>query len=143
MYGANTVTCSPRGFADSNAASLMALYCPTQSKLSAEYAIPFAPVGWSFLSPVAYIRNFEAIPFFDYTVLSFSRAYNYRIETGNSLFSAGMDLNLRLGNVAWLSFPARVGITAAYNGGSSYSFIEKLGQDPGRFYLGFHFDVDI
>lgn len=143
MYGANTVTCSPRGFADSNAASLMALYCPTQSKLSAEYAIPFAPVGWSFLSPVAYIRNFEAIPFIDYTVLSFSRAYNYRIETGKSLFSAGMDLNVRLGNVAWLSFPARVGITAAYNGGSSYSFIEKLGQDPGRFYLGFHFDVDI
>lgn len=143
MYGANTVTCSPRGFADSGAGSVLSLYCPMQSLISAEYAIPFAPVGWSFLSPVAYIRNFEAIPFFEYTSLSFSRAYNYRIETGRDLYSAGMDLNVRLGNIAWVPYPVRAGITIAYNGGSSYQFLEKLGQEPGKIYLGFHFDVDL
>ena len=142
MYGANVVTCSPRGFVDSGTGSALAIYCPTQSKLSIDYAIPFAPVGWSFLSPFAYIRNFEAIPFFDYTILSFSRAYRFPIPTGKDLYSAGMDLNLRLGNLAWIPYPIRVGVRAAYNGGSSYSFLKSIRHEPKRFTLGFNFDVD-
>ena len=83
-------------------------------KGSAEYAMPFAPVDWSFLCPAFYIRNFEFRAYASYDV-------NYNTSLSNGLMSsvnesfAGASLSVCLGNFLWAPFDTKVGVKYMYN----------------------------
>lgn len=148
LYASNAANCHPRGFSSSGTGSFLATFCPNQVKVTLDYAIPFAPVGWSFLSPVAYIRNFEAIPFVDYTALGFysaaaTSASAYGTTTGSGLYSAGLTLNVHLGNFFWLPYDTRIGLTVAYNGGSSFSFATSTYSTASHSFIGLNFDISL
>lgn len=87
----------------------MARY-PLHGKFTIDYAMPFAPVDWSFLEPLAYVRNFELIAHYDY---SFFRASKDK----GSLSSVGADLCVKLGNILWIPYTTRIGISYSYNYG--------------------------
>lgn len=107
----NYVTCGPRGFSSSTQ-SLVSSF-RTKMKFSLDYAIPFGAVDWSFLSPVAYIRNFELTPHADLSLLSNGRGAAH-------LYSVGADFCVRLGNLLWIPFDTRIGVSYNYNGGSIF-----------------------
>ena len=71
-----------------------------QMRFTADYAMPFSFGDISLLSPVAYVRNFLAIPHFD---LSWSGGRNF-------LLSYGVDLTAELSNVAWIPFDSSIGL---------------------------------
>ena len=96
------MTTTPRGFSLESGA-FMSSY-PMQSKFTVDYAFPFAPVGWSWLCPAAYVRNFEMTLHADYGLYSADRS------AGTSLFSAGADLTARLGNFLWIPYDTRIGV---------------------------------
>lgn len=96
-------------------------------KLTFDYALPFAPVDWSFLSPVTYIRNFELFLHYD---LSYYISSKYK----GTESSAGVDLVAKLGNVLSLPYDTRIGVSCCYLSG---------GLDVNPFYLGMVFSVDI
>lgn len=123
---------APRGFS-SYVASLMSAYTG-RTRISADYAMPLFPVDWSWLSPVAYIRNFELIPHADLA------RYSAKGSSG-TLFSTGADLNVRLGNFLWIPYDTRIGITFDYNGGSLFEKVQQLDHaNPWTF--GATFSID-
>ena len=95
----------------------------TRSYVNAEYAMPFAPVDWSFLGPVAYIRNFEFRAHYyaawDNVVLLIDNNSRQNDLTQR----VGISLLARLGNFFWLPFDTRVGVRLmkGIGGSSSYS----------------------
>ena len=105
---------APRGFSAS-VTRWMASY-PSQVRCALDYKLPLIPVDRALLGPVAYLRNFELTLHGDYT------AFSSRREKG-ALFSAGADLTAVLGNLLWVPYPTRIGVSYNYNGGPSY---EKL-----------------
>ena len=107
---------------------------PTQVKVSLDYGIPFASVDWAGLSPWVYLRNFELIPHLDWTSL-------VRKDDACSLFSAGASLSAVLGNLIWIPYDTRVGVSCSWNFGDVFS---KVGEkDAKHFYCGFLFSVDM
>lgn len=77
------------------------------AKFTLDYALPFAPVDWSFLSPLTYIRNFELTLHFDYG--------KYRQTVKNpDKSTVGADLVARLSNFLWLPFDTRIGVSWRY-----------------------------
>ncbi len=115
--GALTVV--PRGFIDTNLKSILNTCSESRWRVTADYAIPFADVDRSFLSPVAYIKNFELTPFFDWSYQTFCRSHELHFNpgavTGENLFSVGADLTVNLGNFFWLPYDTRIGIRYARN----------------------------
>lgn len=81
---------------------------------SAEYAMPFAPVDWSFLSPVTYIRNFELHLYgsYDYTYNTSPKSFG---TTSNAEAYVGAGVNAYLGNLVWLPVGCRIGLKYLYN----------------------------
>lgn len=81
---------------------------------SVEYAVPFAPVDWSFLSPLTYIRNFE---------LHLYGSGSYSVATpvtGGSTSkefdaSVGAGIAVQLSNLAWLPFSSHIGLKYIYD----------------------------
>ena len=97
----------------------------------------FGAVDWSFLSPVAYIRNFELTPHADLSLLSGGR-------TGNGkLYSVGADLCVRLGNLLWIPFDTRIGISYNYNGGSFMDALLDADYERSPHSIGFVFSIDL
>jgi len=89
----------------------------SQAKLTLDYAMPLVPVDWSGLGPVAYVRNFELTLHADGCFLmkpSDLQGYT----AGKFLYSAGADLAVRLGNLLWIPYAARIGVSYNYNGGA-------------------------
>ena len=89
----------------------------SQAKLTLDYAMPLVPVDWSGLGPVAYVRNFELTLHADGCFLmkpSDLQGYT----AGMFLYSAGADLAVRLGNLLWIPYAARIGVSYNYNGGA-------------------------
>lgn len=140
----NTVDICPRGFSDTDLNRFFGHYCPVQAKFSADYAMPFAPVDWSFLGPIAYIRNFEFTPFADLSLLKY-RSSMAEPSGFNAVWSAGADLTVHLSNLLWLPYDSRIGIRYARNGvGASHSgLLESAGIEAQSNYLGFIFSVDL
>ena len=123
----------PRGFSP-GMADVLSTY-PFRTKLSIDYALPFAPVDWSALCPVAYIRNFELTLHSDFSFADSSR------KSGN-LFSAGADLTVRLANLLWAPYDTRIGVSFDYNGGSLFqTYSEQF--NPGRTSVRLLFSIDI
>ena len=127
---ANTV---PRGFVQDTNNTVAAAYSKT--KFTADYVMPIFPVDWSFLSPVAYVRNFELTPHADLCLIPASNG------TG-SLCSVGADFCVRLGNLLWIPYPTRIGVSYNYNCGSLYN-VSDIAFDNQRHTLGFIFSVDM
>ena len=125
---------APRGM--SAASSLMCAY-PWQAKFSADYAIPFARLDWGGLGAIAYVRNLELTPHFDWS------GYTSSKSGGGALTSAGADLSVVLGNLAWVPYTTRVGVSWSLNGGSAFEDVKENGIPVGRHYLGFIFSVDL
>ena len=128
---ANTV---PRGF-ESDINSILASL-DTKAKFTADYVMPIFPVDWSALSPVAYVRNFELTPHADLGVYKLSSGYG-------SLCSAGANFCVRLGNLLWIPYPTRIGLSYNYNFGSLYNTIESRASFVQRHSLGFVFSVEM
>lgn len=102
---------APRGFGGSINKALSAY--DRQARVTFDYALPFAPLGWSGLCPLVYVRNFELTLHSDLTV------YSSEDVSGN-LLSAGADLAVRLGNLAWIPYDTKLGISFNRLGGSGF-----------------------
>lgn len=81
---------------------------------SAEYAMPFASVDWSFLSPITYIRNFELRVDGSYSYNATTSKLNGKTDSHSDLF-IGASLLARLANIAWLPFDGYLGVKYRYN----------------------------
>ncbi len=132
IFNENTIACLPRGYSSlASSGGVIAGY-GTQVKFTADYSMAILPVDWSFLSPVAYVRNFILTPHADYAM--------YFKQDGNlSLCSVGADLSAALGNFLWLPFDTEIGVSYVYRGGSGFS---ETGIQ-GRHYVGMIFNIDI
>jgi len=135
IYKRSYLSTSPRGFSSSSylSSTLSSLY-PHQFKFTADYAMAIAPVDWTFLCPVTYIRNFELTAHFDY-------GYYFNSSEDAGLYSAGLDLVAHLGNLLWIPYDTRIGVSTAYNGGKSYDYLSTLSNFK-RFNVGFIFSID-
>lgn len=89
---------------------------PAQMKLTMDYAFPFANVEWDFLSPVAYIRNFEAIVHGDYCL-----GFGAQKVENKCCGSIGADLAAVLGNFLWIPYDTRIGVSYNYGFGAGHS----------------------
>lgn len=92
----------------------MARY-PLQTRLGVEYAMPLLNLDWSGLGSLAFVRNIDLRPHFEYTILGGSDIY----KTGG-LYSIGTELCVNLGNLAMVPYPARIGVSYSFNGGRSW-----------------------
>lgn len=143
MEGA--LTAIPRGFVDTNLKSIINSCSESRWRVTADYAIPFADVDWSFLSPVAYVKNFELTPFFDWSYQTFSwdhkLHYNPGAVTGENLFSIGADLTVRLGNFFWLPYDTQIGIRYARN---FWHYIDRFPiSNLNKDYIGWIFSISL
>ena len=128
MYTERYATVLPRGM-DSyvDLASLLSSY-PFQSRFTFDYAFPFLPLDWSALCPVAYVRNLECTLHADGSF--FTAGGSDRM----ALASAGADLCVVLGNLAWVPYPTRIGVSGWWNWGAP--------EDKKPWNIGLVFNVD-
>ena len=134
----NAISVAPRGFENSSAEYIIRNLSYDHLKLTADYAIPLWFGDISFLSPVAYIKNFEITPHFDYTMFSLGKGL-----TDGGLFSAGASIVAKLANLLWIPYDCSIGITASYNGGPSFNVIKNSGYPMDNHYIGFVFDISL
>lgn len=126
--------CTPRGF-NSDTNDILALY-PDRLKLSIDYSLPFGNIDWAGLSPVAYIRGFELTPHADLTLLG------SRDGSLDHLYSLGADLSLRLGNLLWITYDTRIGVSYNYNGGSLMDSLLGSGYESKHHSVSLVFNID-
>lgn len=133
----------PRGFTDTNIKSIANFFSPTRYKLSFDYSIPLLNLDWSGISPLAYIKNLELVPFLDYSYQKFSTFNDLRSKPAKggpeSLCSAGVDLVFNLGNFLWLPYDTSFGLRFAYNSWTDNMNLPVSGLS--HQYFGFIFDV--
>lgn len=134
MYVDAVSSMSPRGF-DPSALSLIAGH-RQQAKFTADYAMPFGSVDWAGLCPWFYLRNFELVFHFDYSVFSSPK------HSGD-LYSAGADFKLHLSNFLWIPFDTHVGVSYNYNGGSSFEELTEKMSGTGRNAVSLIFGIDM
>ena len=106
-----------------------------QSRFTFDYAMPLLPLDWSGLGPVAYVRNLELTLHADGTVLG--------RKANAFLYSTGADLTVRLGNLLWIPYATRIGVSYNYNGGSIYDELVSRGHEIPVHSFGLVFTVDI
>ena len=133
MYSEPYANLSPRGFG-SSVRSLLAAY-EKAFKASLNYKLPLLPLDFA-LGPVAYLRNFELTLHGDYTAFASPK-------TGGALYSAGADLAAVFGNLAWIPYPTRVGVSYNYNGGPSYADFAAQGLPLERHVFSLIFSVEM
>ena len=112
MYSEAYANVAPRGY-QSAVLNKLASY-EKAVKGALDYKLPLIPVDRALLGPVAYLRNFELTLHADYTAFTSP-------QKSGALFSAGADLAVVLGNLLWIPYPTRIGVSYNYNGGSSYA----------------------
>ena len=120
---------APRGLQNVGAGDVINLFCPTAARLSLDYAAPFFSWDRSF-GPYLYLTNFELNPFADFTPLMRDKF--------EFLYSAGADLVFHFGRIPFIANDLKIGVRAAYNGGSD--FYDALGRDN-PFYFGLVLDT--
>ena len=125
---------APRGYPAAVAAQLAAW--PVQGKVSLDYAMPLIPVDRALLGPAAYLRNFELTLHGDGT--AFSSA-----QSAGRLYSAGADLSAVLGNLLWIPYTTRIGVSYNYNGGASYADFAAQGLPVERHTVSLIFSVEL
>jgi len=90
-------------------------YSSEDLSAAAEYALPFAAVDWSFLSPLTYIRNFEMRFYASYEQSVMMMALDHVYGSENQELWLGAGLVARLANVAWVPVEMRLGVKYLYN----------------------------
>lgn len=123
---------APRGMG-SEGVRYMTPY-PQAAKFTFDYAMPVAPVDWSWLSPLAYIRNFELILHGDLSTF-------WGKGKPGTLTSVGADVIAHLGNFLWIPYDTRIGVSIDVNGGSSFDSFNSS-SPVGRVSVGAVFSVD-
>lgn len=131
-FGENIISLAPRGFASSTLPDFLSFYLDGQFKMSVDYAIPIATRALeSVLSPVAYIKRLEVVPFVDWTVGNMRQdaqgAFPFRFGGGLNFVSAGADLALRLSNFLWIPYASSLGVRLSYNAYDNFSIPEANG----------------
>ena len=141
-FGENAIEIAPRGFTAADARAI-ARNSAFQVKLTADYAIPLYVGDISVFSPVAYISHFLLIPHVDW--LGFSVARNGKgTPTETSLLSAGADLTVELGNIAWVPYPCSVGVSASWLGGPYFKTLAEAAENGRKpYYVGLLFSIDL
>ena len=115
---------APRGYAMTEAASMLKLYYLDAYNFSADYAIPVLPLDFA-LNQLAYLRNLELLPFIDYTIAKGN-------DRTDNLMSVGADVMFRFEKLLILNNTIKLGCRFAYNDGT---LDKTLGvKDP--FYFG-------
>ena len=123
---------APRGFRAA-VAQRIASY-DMQFKAAADYKLPLIPVDRAILGPVAYLRNFELTLHGDYA--------SFRTKTAaDALFSVGADFAAVLGNLLWIPYPTRLGVSYNYNGGAAYTDFAAQGLPMERHVFSLIFSV--
>lgn len=112
LFTESAVNTIPRGYRASDPIRDASVGWPLQTLVSLDYAFPFADVQWSFLSPWVYIRNFEFAAHCDLQYLAAQDRYATNM-------SVGADLTVRLGNLLWIPYDTRVGVTYDYCTGTA------------------------
>ena len=135
IFTENVVNCLPRGYTSDPGFSRLFSKYGSQFLFKADYGIAFAPVDWSFLGPVAYIRNFLLTPHFDFCLYS-------NPDDRMMLCSAGTELSAILGNFLWLPYQTRIGVLYSCNFGPSYDKVTGNGY-PGRHIFQMVFNIDL
>ena len=131
---------APRGFETASSMALSML-SPGRMKFSADYAMPLLPLDWSGLCPLAYVRNFELTLHGDLSLVS--TGASPQEAAAGSLFSAGADFSVRLGNLLWLPYDTRIGVSWNYKGGSLFSALQAAGYEKSRHSISLIFSVDL
>lgn len=115
---------APRGYSQTEAASMLKLYYLETYSFSADYAMPLLAVDFA-LGQYAYLRNLELLPFIDYTIAKGN-------DRTDNLMSVGTDVMFRFEKLLILNNTIKLGFRFAYNDGS---LNKTLGvKDP--FYIG-------
>lgn len=134
---------APRGF-DMGSSTALSAY-PDKLKLTADYALPLLPLDWSGLCPVAYVKNFELTLHGDLSLAGDWAAPSSgsgRISTG-SLYSIGADFSVRLGNLLWIPFDTRIGLSWNCKGGSLFDSLRSAGFENSRHSVNLILSVDL
>ena len=118
LFSESFATTAPRGY--STAVTRQLSPYATQFKGSLDYVMPLLPVDRALLGPVAYLRNFDLTLHADWTAYASSK-------TGGSLYSAGADFAAVLGNLLWIPYRTRIGVSYNYNGGPAFEGFSKQG----------------
>ena len=137
----NYLTQTPRGMTSvSELTSFIQAHFGRQTRLSADYAMPLLPLDWSGLGPVAFVRNFELTLHADGVFLGDGDATMPQAEF---LYSAGADLAVRLGNLLWVPYDTRIGVSYNYNGGTMLDAIKGRDIPVPAHHLGLIFSVNL
>ena len=102
----------PRGMGKYTKLTNQAAAYPFQSRFTFDYAFPFAPLDWSGLGPVAYVRNLECTLHGDYGWFGGAKK-----TASMHLGGVGADLCVVLGNLLWIPYTTHVGVKYYYNFG--------------------------
>lgn len=129
----------PRGFEATSEINryVLARY-PVSAKFGLDYAMPLLNLDWSGLGPLAYVKNIDMRPHFEYSVFGGTDKF----EAG-SLFSVGTELCVNLGNLAMIPYSTRIGVTYSHNGGKSWAGLQDSGVELSRDYFGLVFSIAI
>ena len=125
------VVSRPRGFESCDAVYSRMVRSSASARVYLEYGLPCVPLNSSLLGVFAYMRNLEVIPRVDAVAASFA-------DGSTDVFaSAGVLVNLVLGNILCVPYDTRVGVSFDLNG-TSYAPAADC-----RYKIGFNFTVDI
>jgi hypothetical protein len=133
LFSESYATTAPRGF--NTAMTRQLASCPVQFKGSLDYKLPLLPVDRALLGPVAYLRNFELTLHGDWT------AFDQKGSPG-SLYSVGADFAAVLGNLLWVPYRTRIGVSYNYNGGASFESFAAQGLAD-RHQVSLVFSIDL
>lgn len=143
VFMVSRLTMTPRG-TDSYTKLAAGAY-RSQLKLTADYAIPFAPLDFA-LGQLAYIRNLELIPHADIFV-GWGGNYAgelYGMSGGcGTMYSAGASLAVHLGNLAFIPYDTRIGLDFNRLGGSIPEDIRSAGGSSRRLRVGMVFSIEL
>lgn len=137
------VSILPRGMGNvSGLQSFLLTRHISQANLTLDYAMPLLPLDWAGLGPVAYVRNFELTLHADGCFL-LKPSERLGITSGTFLYSAGADLAVRLGNLLWIPYATRLGVSYNYNGGTLMAELVDRGYNIPTHRFSLVFTVDI
>ena len=134
IFGTSIVNTMPRGLEKVTGICASA---SNSALFTVDYGIPIwigdCNIGKTFM----YIKRLEAVPHFDFMTFESSDG-----SRGN-LFSAGLDLSVRFGNIFFVMAPCAIGIRVDYNGGSSFNDLSARYTSMGHWHIGPLFSMSL
>lgn len=134
MFSERYANTAPRGYAGAVAAQLAGY--PMQVKASFDYKLPLLTVDRSIAGPAAYLSHFEL------TLHGDGAAFSSDSASGR-LCSVGADLAAVLGNLLWIPYATRIGVSYDYNGGATYAAFAAQGLPVERHHVSLIFSVEL